>query len=144
VKTSAKGLALIEAFEALRLRAYQDGNGVWTIGYGHTGPEVRFGTFETKEKAEADLCADVGEAEAAVRQLVRVPLTQGQWDALVSFAYNEGRGRLATSTVLKLLNAGCYQLAASHFRDWEVVSGKHSDGLARRREAEIALFLEAA
>ena len=139
MKTSPAGIALIERFEGLKLRSYQDGNGIWTIGYGHT-PGVTAGQFETQAKAEADLCCDVGTAEAAVTRLVQVPLSQGQFDGLVSFTYNEGQGRLRDSTLLKLLNAGSYKLAASAFGSWEMIAGKHSDGLETRRLAEVALF----
>jgi lysozyme len=143
MKTSPAGIALIEKFEGLRLRAYQDGNGVWSIGYGHTSG-VTMGRFETKEQAEADLCADIETAEAAVARLVQAPLTQGQFDALVSFAYNEGQGRLRDSTMLKLLNAGSYALAARAFMSWDVIAGKHSASLAERRRAEVVLFWSAA
>jgi len=139
MKTSPAGIALIERFEGLRLRSYQDGNGIWTIGYGHT-PDVTAGQFETQAQAEADLCGDVGTAEAAVTRLVEMPLTQGQFDGLVSFTYNEGQGRLRDSTLLKLLNAGSYALAAGAFGSWEIIAGKHSDGLETRRLAEVALF----
>ena len=139
MKTSPAGIALIERFEGLRLRSYQDENGRWTIGYGHT-PDVTAGQFETQAHAEADLCGDVGTAEAAVTRLVQVPLTQGQFDGLVSFTYNEGWGRLRDSTLLKLLNAGSYSLAAGAFGSWEMIAGKHSDGLETRRLAEVALF----
>ena len=139
MKTSPAGIALIERFEGLRLQAYQDGNGVWTIGYGHTSGVVA-GQFETQAEAEADLCADLETAEAAVTRLVAVPLTQAQFDALVSFTYNEGQGRLKNSTLLKLLNAGSYALAAAAFGSWDIIAGQHSDGLAARRLAEVALF----
>lgn len=139
MKTSPAGIALIERFEGLRLRSYQDGNGIWTIGYGHT-PGVTSGQFETQAQADADLCVDVDGAEEAVTRLVRVPLSQGQFDGLVSFTYNEGWGRLRDSTLLKLLNAGSYALAAGAFGSWEIIAGKHSDGLETRRIAEVALF----
>ena len=90
MKTSAAGIALIERFEGLKLRAYRDGNGIWTIGYGHTGaghmPAVTCGQFETQAQAEADLCGDLGDAEAAVTRLATVPMTQGEFDGLVAFA----------------------------------------------------------
>jgi lysozyme len=144
LKTSAAGIALIERFEGLKLRAYQDGNGRWTAGYGHleTSSQAALGAafFETQAQAEADLCADLATAEAAVNRLVTVPLTQGQFDSLVSWTYNEGQGRLASSSLLRLLNAGSYTGAAKAFGSWEIIAGKHSDGLAARRDAEVALF----
>ena len=144
MKISSTGILLIERFEGLKLRAYRDGNGIWTIGYGHTGAgqvsAVTCGEFETQAQAEADLCGDIAGAEAAVTRLVRVPLTQGQFDALVSFTYNEGQGRLRDSTLLKLLNAGCYKLAAGAFGSWDIVAGEVSEGLEARRQAEVSLF----
>jgi lysozyme len=139
MKTSPAGIALIERFEGLKLRAYQDQNGIWTIGYGHT-PDVTAGKFETQAQAEADLCADLGTAEAAVTRMATAPLTQGEFDALVSFTYNEGQGRLRDSTLLKLFNAGDSAGAAGAFGSWEIIAGKHSDGLETRRLAEVALF----
>jgi lysozyme len=139
MKTSPVGIALIERFEGLRLRAYRDGNGVWTIGYGHTSG-ASSGAFETQTQAEADLCTDLATAEGAVMRLVTVPLTQGQFDGLVSWTYNEGQGRLRDSTLLKLLNADNYAGAAGAFSSWEIIAGKHSEGLATRRDAEVALF----
>lgn len=136
MKTSPAGIALIERFEGLRLRAYQDGNRIWTIGYGHASG-VSAGAFETQAEAEADLCNDLGIAEAAVTRLVTVPLTQGQFDALVSFTYNEGQGRLRDSTLLKLLNNRNYPGAAGAFGSWEQIAGKHSAGLELRRDAEV-------
>lgn len=139
MKISPAGLKLIEQFECCKLRSYPDQNGVWTIGWGHTGG-VAEGAYETQAQADADLCHDAESAEGWVTRLVHVPLAQGQFDALVSFTYNEGPGRLARSTILRELNEAHYTAAAAHFRDWEIIAGKHSDGLARRREAEIALF----
>jgi len=139
MKTSPAGIALIERFEGLRLKAYEDGNGKWTLGYGHTA-NVTAGCFETQEQAQAYLCADLKTAEAAVTRLVSIPLTQGQFDALVSFTYNEGQGRLAGSTLLKLLNARKFAAVEGAFGSWEIIAGQHSDGLEVRRLAEVALF----
>lgn len=82
-------------------------------------------------------------AEHAVEHLVTVPLSQGQYDALVSFTYNEGAGRLQSSTLLKVLNAGNYVGAAARFGVWVYGSGVKLPGLITRREAEVALFLAA-
>ncbi len=139
MKISALGIALIERFEGLRLRAYQDGKGIWTIGYGHTADVTKI-CFETQAQAETDLCFDLQTAEAAVTRLVSVPLTQGQFDALVSFTYNEGQGRLRNSTLLRLVNAEKFKAAALAFGSWEMIAGKHSEGLELRRLAEVKLF----
>lgn len=139
--TSPAGVALIEEFEGLRLKSYQDQNGIWTIGYGHAS--ARQDEYETQAQANADLCADLGTAEAAVSKLVTVDLNQNQFDSLVSFTYNEGSGRLRSSTLLRCLNAGSYDLTAAQFLVWDIAGGGVDPGLLRRREAEQALFLSA-
>jgi len=139
MKTGEKGLALIKHFEGLRLRAYQCSADVWTIGYGHTAG-VRPGDVITPEQADAFLRGDVADAERAVGRFVRVPLTQCQFDALVSFTFNLGSGNLRTSTLLRLLNAGDYPGAAGQLLRWVNAGGKRLPGLVRRREAEKALF----
>jgi lysozyme len=137
---SPTGLALIQSFEGLRLRAYRDATGIPTIGYGSTRG-VRLGMVITPEQATARLREDVADAEAAVRRLVTVPITQGQFDALVSFTYNLGAGNLAKSTLLELLNLADYAGAANQFPRWIKAGGKNLRGLVRRRAAERALFL---
>lgn len=149
MKTSPKGIALIEQFEGLRMAAYQDGAGVWTLGYGHTGRSgpgdcVKEGDTCTSAEADAWLDVDVAEAERAVNVLVRVPLSQNQFDALVSFTCNLGWASLEGSTLLRLLNAGATQIAAAEFPKWDHVAGKVSEGLLERRMEERALFVEAA
>ena len=101
---SGTGMALTERAEGCQLVAYRDSGGVWTIGYGHT-TGVYEGMTCTMAEAAQWLFADMQTAVDAVNRLVTVQLTQGEFDALVDFAYNEGQGRLAGSTMLKLLNA---------------------------------------
>ena len=137
--TSQKGLDLIKSFEGLRLSAYKDVVGVVTIGYGTTSG-VKMGDTITKERAEELLREDVARFESQVLRLVKVPLTQGQHDALVSFVYNLGAGNLSNSTLLRLLNAGDYAGAAAQFDRWNKAGGKVLAGLVRRRAAERALF----
>jgi lysozyme len=133
---------LTEQFEGCRLTAYMDPlrPGLWTIGYGHTGPEVHTGLVWTQEQAEAALEKDVQWAVSEISRLVRVPLTQGEFDALVDFTFNVGSGNFAASTMLKLLNAGQHQAAAAQFELWDKAGGKAVAGLLRRRQAEVALF----
>jgi len=126
---SSTGLALTEQFEGLRLTAYQDSVGVWTIGYGHTGSDVRPGLTITQEQASALLQQDVAGAVAAVNRLVTVTLTQ-----------NEGQGNLASSTLLRELNAGNTAGAAAQFLVWVYAGGVQLPGLVKRRQAEAALF----
>ncbi|KJJ61565.1 muraminidase [Pseudomonas sp. 10B238] len=137
--TSQKGLDLIKSFEGLRLSAYKDVVGVVTIGYGTTSG-VKMGDTITKERAEELLREDVKRFEEQVLRLVKMPLTQGQFDALTSFVYNLGAGSLSNSTLLRLLNAGDYAGAAAQFERWNKAGGKVLAGLVRRRAAERALF----
>lgn len=137
---NADGLRLLKSFEGLRLRAYQDSVGVWTIGYGTTSG-VRPGQVITEAQAEALLKRDLDRFEAAVEDLVTVPLNDDQFSALVSFTYNVGEGALASSTLLRLLNRRDYQGAADQFLRWNRAGGAELAGLTRRRRAERALFL---
>jgi lysozyme len=143
MRTSQRGLSLIKSFEGLRLLAYRDAVGVWTIGYGATRG-VKPGMSVTKEQAERMLLNDVQRFEPEVERLVKVPLSGNQWDALVSFTYNLGASNLESSTLLRLLNVGDYAGAAEQFPRWNKAGGKVLPGLVRRREAERVLFLEAA
>lgn len=144
MQTSDKGIALIKQFEGCRLIAYQDSVGVWTIGYGWTlpvdGKPVKAGMAIKQEVAERLLKTGLVSYEADVSRLVKVPLSQCQFDALVSFTYNLGARSLSTSTLLKKLNARDYSGAANEFLRWDKAGGKVLAGLTRRREAERALF----
>jgi len=148
MQTSDEGIALIKDFEGCWLTAYPDpgtGGAPWTIGYGWTlpvdGKPVRPGM--TIDQATADRLLKTGlvSYEKDVLKIVKVKLTQGQFDALVSFAYNIGSRALSTSTLLKKLNAGDIKGAADEFLRWNKAGGKVLNGLTRRREAERALFL---
>lgn len=131
----------IKKAEGLRLKAYLDTGGVWTIGYGHTGPEVVEGLTITLDGAERLLREDLRTAEGHVNKLVKVALTQNQFDALVSFVYNIGGGAFKESTMLRLLNAGDYEGAANQFPRWNKDNGKVVAGLTNRRREERELFL---
>lgn len=139
-----KGLSLTEQYEGCRLTAYQDQVGVWTIGYGHTGPEVLAGMTITPAQAEAYLAADVQTAAACVNRAVTVTLTQDEFDALVDFVFNLGSGSFESSTLLQLLNAGNIAAAAEQFNRWDRAGGAVVAGLLRRRQAETALFNQGA
>jgi lysozyme len=135
-----KGLAMTEQFEGCKLTAYQDQVGVWTIGYGHTGPEVVKGRTITIEEAQDLLAMDIRTAATFVNNVVAVALSQEEFDALVDFAFNLGRGRLEGSTLLRELNAGNFAAAAAQFEVWDRAGGAVVAGLLRRRQAEAALF----
>lgn len=144
MKTSDRGVALIKAHEGLRLTAYTDPVGVWTIGYGHTTaagpPKVERGMKITDAGADAILRQDLAKFEGYVSSAVKVPLNQNEFDALVSWTFNLGPGNLRSSTLLKKLNAGDRAGAADEFLKWTKAGGKTLPGLVKRREAERALF----
>ncbi|MBD2465104.1 lysozyme [Oscillatoria sp. FACHB-1407] len=140
-KINQAGLDLIKQFEGLKLEAYICPAGVPTIGYGTTAG-VKMGDRITAEQAEVLLRKDVEKFERAVVNAVKVPLTENQFSALVSFTYNLGAGALQKSTLLKLLNQGNYEAAAQEFPKWNKAAGKVLTGLTRRRQAEQALFLK--
>jgi len=140
MKTSQSGLDFIQDVEGCKLFAYLDTGGVWTIGVGHTGPEVVRGLACTMEEAMAWLAEDVREAEDAINKAVKVPLTQNQFDALVSFVFNVGVGAFLSSTLLKKLNAGDYEGAAAQFPRWNKDNGKEIAGLTKRRHLEQGVF----
>ncbi|HGH4793275.1 lysozyme [Serratia marcescens] len=142
---SKNGIELIKRFEGLELKAYQDSVGVWTIGYGWTqtvdGKKIAPGMRIDQATAERLLKCGVVQYEQGVNQLVKVRITQGQFDALVSFAYNLGLRSLSTSTLLRKLNDGDKQGAADEFDRWVNAGGKRLDGLVTRRAAERRMFL---
>jgi lysozyme len=132
---------LVASFEGLRLRSYQDQRGIWTIGYGHTynvGPNQTC----TQEDAEKWLSTDLMIADAGVNRAVTVPLTQNQFDACVSLAYNIGVHAFGQSTLVNLLNQEAYDGAANQFSVWNKTNHVENPGLTRRRVAERALFLK--
>lgn len=142
MKVSADCIALITHFEGCKLKAYKCPAGVWTIGYGHTGIDVTPTTEWTQEQADARLMKDLEMYEADVLRYVTVPLTQNQFDALVSFTYNLGASNLRKSTLLEMLNDGRYEGAADQFLLWVNRGSKFEKGLTRRRKAERLLFLD--
>ena len=134
MKLSPAGAEILILREGLRLKAYRDTKGILTIGVGHTGPEVVEGLVITKEKAHELFQKDVAWAEDAVN-LVKVPLTQNQFDALVSFVFNIGAGAWKRSTMLKMLNAGDYAGATKQFDRWVIPKE-----ITSRRMSEKAQF----
>ncbi|MEJ5352453.1 MAG: lysozyme [Melioribacteraceae bacterium] len=146
MKTSENGIAIIKKYEGLRLQAYRCPAGLLTIGYGHT-KTTKPGMVINKEMAELLLKQDLIEYEKAVNELVKVPLTQNQFDALISFIFNVGIGNFKKSTLLKKLNEWDYNGAAEEFMKWtkaKVEGGyKELPGLVKRRNEEKQLFLKA-
>lgn len=148
MQTSEKGIKNIKDFEGCSLTAYPDpgtGGAPWTIGYGWTHPvdgkPIKPGMTIKQETADRLLKTGLVNYENDVLKMAKVKLTQGQFDALVSFAYNVGSRALSTSTLLRKLNDGDVKGAADEFLRWNKAGGKVLNGLTRRREAERALFL---
>jgi len=142
---SKTGLDLISSFEGIRLNAYDDGVGVWTIGIGTTiypnGVKVKKGDKCILEQAKSYFAHDLKSFEKTVNDSVKAPLSQNQFDALVSLTYNIGSTAFKNSTLLKKLNAKDYQGAADQFLVWNKGGGKVLKGLDNRRKDEEALFL---
>jgi GH24 family phage-related lysozyme (muramidase) len=141
---SKKGLDLIKQFEGCKLAAYPDpgtGGAPWTIGYGHTGAEVKKGLVWTQAQADSALADDVSRFADGVSALLgSAPTSQGQYDAMVSLAFNVGLGNLKESTLLRLHKEGDYAGAADQFARWRFAAGKELPGLVKRRAAEAALY----
>jgi lysozyme len=134
-------------FEGLKTIAYQDGNGVWTLGYGRA-EGVKPGDTCTLAQAQQWLSEDLDVADMALARLIKVTIEQNQWDALCDLCFNIGQGNFEESTCLKLLNQGdeagainsiCY-FDNDEWHGWVMVAGKASPGLVHRRQAEQALF----
>lgn len=130
----------MQTWEGCKTRAYRDGGGVWTIGYGHTGPDVHKGLVWTLLQCESAYGLDIIPRERAVNRNVKVPLTQNQFDALVSFVYNVGEKAFKASTLLILLNMGKYADVPAQLRRWNKDNGVAVPGLTNRRELEVELF----
>ncbi len=151
---SNDGIVLIQYFEQCRLKAYPDpgtGGEPWTVGWGHTGPDVHKGLRISQKRADDLLREDLGDFERDVARLVEAYLEQWEFDALVSFAFNVGADidsddiaeGLGDSTLLRMLNAGDRVGAANQFLHWNRSGGKEMLGLKRRRAAERSMFLGA-
>ena len=139
MKTGTKGIELIKHFEGCELEAYKCAAGVWTIGYGHI-KGVTSDSVITQEQAEQMLVEELNEYEGYINNMVTVPLSQNQFDALVSWVYNLGGGNLKASTLLKVVNSGEFKGVPEQIMRWNKAGGKVLEGLTRRRQAEADLF----
>ncbi|EAA9303396.1 lysozyme [Salmonella enterica] len=145
MKISNNGINIIKSSEVCRLRAYKNIAGKWAIGYGWTHPVdgvcIQYGMIIAQETADRLLKTELVARENDVRKLVKTQLSQGQFDALVSFAYSLGSSVLSTSLLLRKLNSGDYAGAADEFLRWNNIDGKVQSRLIRRRKEERVLFL---
>jgi len=119
MKTSNAGIAALVRREGIRQKAYKDTKGIWTIGVGHTGPNVYEGLAWTLQQVYDALADDLKTSEDCVNTCVTVPLTQNQFDALVSFIFNIGVTAFRRSTMLKLLNLSLFDLVTDQFDRWD-------------------------
>ncbi|MGE4292384.1 MAG: lysozyme [Desulfovibrio sp.] len=141
LRINDEGLRIIKQFEDLRLRAYLCPAHVWTIGYGHTGPDVHQGAEIDEARADKLLAADLDHFERGVADMTRgLGLNGNQFSALVSFAYNVGLSALQTSTLLRKVREGDLFGAGMEFPRWNKSGGRVLPGLVKRRAAERALF----
>lgn len=143
MKLSTYGADFIKAREGLRLKAYLDGGGVWTIGYGAIGPGITQGVVWTKTQAEQRFLKDAESREEQVTEMIGdAPTTQNQFDAMMSLGYNIGMSRLATSSVMRNHKLRKYRAAAAAFLLWNKDNGKIVAGLVARRKLERDLYLD--
>lgn len=153
MKISTQGLELIKRFESFRADWYQCSARVWTIGYGHAehaaegrpADKVLVAGYTaplTEEEAEDLLRLDLARYETTVEGVVETEISHHQFDALVSLTYNIGVGAFRRSTLLERLNEGDHEAVAKELLKWKYVDGSVSEGLLRRRKAELALYQE--
>jgi lysozyme len=152
--TSQDGIDLIKSFESCKLKAYPDpktGGIPWTVGWGSTGANIGSNTIWSQEYADNQLISDISQREAIVRNCVTVELTQGQFDAMVSIVFNVGSGSIMhdgiirlkngnPSTLLRKINNSDFSGAAIEWLKWISPGSSVSNGLLRRRNAELVLF----
>ena len=143
---NAAGLQLLKRLEGCRLTAYVDAAGIWTIGYGHTGHEVVPGLAWTQSHAEEALHSDIEQFSQGLQSLIRRPLNDNQFSALVIFAYNIGLAAFSASTALRHVNSGDFTGVPPAMLLWDKIHDRVtrqlvvSPGLLKRREAEIHLW----
>lgn len=142
MKMNDKGRALVRHFEGLRLDSYRCPAGVATVGYGHTGPDVRIPMEITAGEAERLLDSDLARFESVLTAMLNgVETSEDEFSAMCSLMFNIGPGRFATSTLLKRHKLGNKMGAANAFLSWIFGGGRKLPGLMRRREAERELYL---
>ena len=148
MKTSQQGINLIKAYEGFSSKPYLCPAQYWTIGYGNIrgrdGKRITKDSHHLSEsEAEQLLAHELRSFESTVKRLIKVPLTQGQFDALVSFTYNLGGGALSSSSLRRILNRGNYHGAERQFGRWVFAGGRKLRGLVKRRAAEARMFASA-
>ena len=141
MKISNKGITLIKEFEGCRLQSYSCSAGVWTIGYGHTGKDIKEDMTITQQQADDWLMVDCNHVLQMLRDTLRVPIRQNQLDALVSLGFNIGTEALRKSTLMSLVNRNPDDMnIPEQFDRWVYAGGKVVNGLVRLRKAEGKLY----
>ena len=140
MQANALCISLVKEFEGCKLCSYQDQGGIWSVGYGTTGPFVTPNMKITQSTADAWLINHIDTVSAALTRMIKTPINENQFGALVSLAYNIGIGHFASSSALALLNEGFLEQVPSHIALWNKVNDVVNTGLVRRRAAEIALW----
>ena len=144
MRPSKRCTDLIKHFEGVYLKPYICPAGYWTIGVGHLithGEAAKYALGITQQQCDNLLASDLSKCCVSVERLINVKLTQGQFDALVSFVFNLGHGRLHASSLRAKINRGDMDGAANEFGKWTLAGGRRLAGLVRRREAERLLFV---
>ena len=148
MKISKEGALFIQTREGYKTDAYQDGAGIWTIGYGHTGKEVKKGMVITKQEADSLFLKDIELFEKELESLLEYPVKQYMFDAMLSLMYNIGYGAFKNSSLLRELNKNKgigTEIIAKYFLLFNKITvrgvKKVSNGLMRRREAESIIFI---
>jgi lysozyme len=145
MKITPEAIDLIKHYEGFRTHAYRDATGILTIGYGHTSmagpPVVNAGDVVSAAQAEDILAADVEKFAAGLRPLLHRELSDKQFSALVSFAYNVGISNVARSSVLAAVNAGNFEAVPQRLSLWVKAGSQTLPGLVKRRAAEAAMFI---
>lgn len=143
MRLSSMGLDLIKRRTGLNLKACQDTPGIWFIGYGHYG-DVHEGMEITEAEAQAKLEHEIGRYEKLLAETLHVPVSQGQWDALILLVFDKGIARIRASTLIRHVNAGEFDRAAAEFIRWIEVGGRPNMHMIKRREVERQLFVQGA
>lgn len=141
-KVNEAGIQLVESFEKFEANPYQDDNGIWTQGYGHTKGITSSSPTITQGQADVWMEDDFNEAEHTIDTLVKAALNDNQYSALCAFVFNIGYGHFKASSALALLNLGLYNEVPAHMKLWNECPRHHVElGLVRRRNAEVVLWL---
>ena len=141
MRLSPTGLDLIKRRNGLTLKARQDPAGLWFIGFAHYG-DVHEGMEITQSEAEAKLEHEIGRIETQLAGMLTVPVSQGQWDALLLLVFDYGLARIRSSILIRCVNAGDFERAAAEFSKWVQVRGRPDIQMVKRRDIERHLFLQ--